>query len=167
MAEQTTPAVEPAIEPTHQDYIDAIQELKSTTVSKDRYDAIVQERNALIKTLSNGGTIEGQSIPTKRTAAEIRSDIFGNGRKPLTPNEYVELSLELREAVLEEDGEDIFVAKGHHVAPTAEDYATSEKVATIYRECLDYANGDSAAFIGELQRRMVDTPMANITKYRR
>lgn len=81
----------------------------------------------------------------------------------------VEKALEFRERVLEETGQDCFVNVSKHSIPTEESYRNAQKTADIYRECLDYANGDNKVFINELQRRMIDTPMANIrnTNYRR
>ena len=40
--------------------------------------------------------------------------------------------------------------------PTDDDVKTAEKVAQVLQECVDYAEGDSAVFTNELQRRMVD-----------
>ena len=42
---------------------------------------------------------------------------------------------------------------GAQISPTAEDVQVAEKVAQIYQECVDYADGDSALFTQELQRR--------------
>jgi hypothetical protein len=40
--------------------------------------------------------------------------------------------------------------------PTDEDVRTAQKVADVLQECVDYAEGDSAVFTNELQRRLVD-----------
>ena len=40
--------------------------------------------------------------------------------------------------------------------PTDDDIKTAEKVANVLQECVDYAEGDSAVFTNELQRRLVD-----------
>lgn len=166
MANETTIAAEVAAEPTHEDYINAIQELKENTVSRDRYEALVKENKSLIQTLANGGTVAGQAVPQKRTVAEIKQDLWGKGKQH-SQTEFMELVLELREAGIEQQGIDSFVAYGHHITPSAADYEAAERISGIYREALDYANGNDEVFINEISRRMVDTPMANINKIRR
>lgn len=163
----TPPAAEPAVENNHQDYIDAIQELKANSVSIDRYNRVVEENKSLIQTLAQGGTLPNAGLPVERSAEEIKKELWGS--EPITSQtKFVELSLELRDAVLRETGEDIYVSTGHYITPNAEAYASAEKSATIYRECLDYANGNDEVFINELSRRMVETPiMANKNKIRR
>ena len=42
-------------------------------------------------------------------------------------------------------------------AKSRSDYEAAERVATVVRECIEYAKGDSAVFTNELQRRTVDT----------
>ena len=54
------------------------------------------------------------------------------------------------------------MSRGANINPTQESYISAQKTADIYRECLDYANGNSQVFINELQRRMVDNPIANM-----
>lgn len=170
MANETITTIEnPEIPetPEYQQYINAIQELRNNTVSKELYNKVVQENNSLINTLTTGGTVVADgNLPKKKTSEECRQALWGKN-PPKTQCEYVERALELRQAVLEETGEDCFVPKGHHLQPSPQAYESGERTARIYRECLDYANGDDEVFINELNRRMVDSPMANIINKRR
>ena len=87
--------------------------------------------------------------------------------KHLSDIEFVEKALEFRDRVLEETGEDCFVSKGHNITPTQESYMAAQRTADIYRECLDYANGDNKVFMNELMRRMPnDGPVAQ-SRYKR
>ena len=87
---------------------------------------------------------------------ELRNELFKENSE-LTNLEFIEKSLKLREALLKEDpSNDIFVARGHNISPTQADYDTAERVAEIYAECVDYANGDSELFTQELMRRTND-----------
>ena len=167
MAEETIITPENTDTPEYQQYINAIQELKNSTVSRELYNRVVQENTSLINTLASGGSVVADAnLPKRKTAQECREALWGKN-PPKTQCDFVERSLELREAVLAETGEDCFVPKGHHIQPSPQSYESGERTARIYRECLDYANGDDEAFINELNRRMVDNPMANIINKRR
>ena len=143
----------------NQHYIDAIAELKANTVSKDKYNKVVEENKNLIKTLIDGGQIEtSQVAPPQKSLEELRKELF-TPKRELSNLEYVTKALELRERVLEETGEDCFVSNGHK-APTQDEYITAQKVADIYKECIEYADGDNERFTAELNRRIVDNPVA-------
>ena len=51
---------------------------------------------------------------------------------------------------------DPFLPIGEQIMPTDQDIQTAQKVADVLQECVDYAEGDSAVFTNELQRRLVD-----------
>ena len=149
----------------NQNYIDAIAEMRRTTVPKVKYDKLAAENKSLLMSLVNGESVSTETPQEpKRPVEEIVKEM----RTAKSDIEYVELALEFRDRVMEDTGDDPFVSRGHSVAPTEESYVQAQKVANVYRECLDYAGGDNKVFMNELQRRMVDSnPMANINKLRR
>lgn len=136
------------------DYVAAIAELKQNSVSKDKYDKLRDENNRLLNSLINGEQIEAP-ITDKPDIQQLRNELFkeDNGLNNL---QYIEKALQLRNALMEKGEPDPFLPVSHHAAPTNEEIATAEKVATIYRECLEYADGDNAVFTNELMRRTVD-----------
>lgn len=156
----------PEIETTEKDYINVIQEMKNSTVSKDKYNELLNENRNLINTLASGGTLSGAEVPTIRSSQEIKKELWGSNKRH-SETEFVELALELREAVLAETGEDCFIPTGHYVTPTAEAYASAQRFADVARECLDYAGGNDEVFSNELSRRLIDTPMANTINTKR
>ena len=147
----------------NQQYIDAIRDLKANSVSKDRYNKLVEENKNLLNSLVNGEQLAtANSTPQEmRTLKDIMNDQKACALKGDQCG-YIEHSLEFRDKLLEETGEDCFVSRGANVTPTEESYRNAQKVADIYKECLDYANGDDKALINELQRRMVESPIANM-----
>lgn len=158
--EQTQPMTEETVQ-DNQQYIDAIRELKATTVSKDQYEKLANENRTLLNSLVNGEQLAAAETPQeKKSLDELRNELF-RPKKELSNLEYVEKALELRERVMEETGEDCFVSQGHNITPTAESYANAQKVADIYKECIDYADGNSEVFTNELMRRMQDNPIVN------
>ena len=135
------------------DYITAIKDLKANSVSKSEYEKLQEENKQLINALANGETITTTVEVEKPSLADLRANLM---KEEQTNLEFVKNALALREAVIEQEGYDPFVPRGSQYAPTAEDEATAQKVADIYQECVDYANGDSQLFTNELQRRMID-----------
>lgn len=135
-------------------YIETIKDLKNNTVSRDAYNKIVQENKQLLDSLVNGNPAAAESIVIdKPSTQELRDKIFG---EELSNLEFIQCALDLRESILNETGEDIFVGRGQNLAPTQADYESAARVAEIYQECIDYAQGDSETFTNELMRRTND-----------
>lgn len=141
------------------DYIEVIQEMKKNTVDIDKYNEKVEENKRLVKALVEGEQLEKDNgLPKKKSAAEIRGELFGENCENLSNLDYWSKALDLREAVLEEGGEDIFLPYGQKIAPTADDVAAVDRVVTGVKSCIEYADGDSQIFTDELQRITVDNP---------
>ena len=140
---------------TAEDYIEAIKNLKQTTVDKTAYDALRSENKKLLESLINGEEIQPQNKVLSESIDELRHDILNNDS--LTNLEYWDKVLKLRSALLKRGDEDPFVPQGQKVSATAADYQTAEKVATIMQEMVDNAEGDPNVFLNEYQRRVKDT----------
>lgn len=137
------------------EYINAINNLKATTVPKTEFEKLQQEKSELLKALVEGKQLPQQETePKHRPIDEIRKDLFEKDNSNL---EYARKTLELRDAVLAETGEDVFLPNGHRIAATEEDIVRADNLATVLRHCVDYAEGDSSLFTQELQRVTVDT----------
>ena len=136
------------------DYINAIQELQNNTVSKELYDKLKDEKQRLLNALVKGEKIEGPAKP-EVNIPELRKKLFDKDAQ-MSNLEFVEKTLELREALLDRGEPDPFLPIGSRIAPTSEEVQQAENVAQIYRDCIDYAQGDSEVFTNELMRRTVD-----------
>lgn len=132
-------------------YIDAIRDLKENSVDRKLYQKLKEERDTLIQSLANGTGFSAEEQVKVRSHAECLEDFLKPTRSQC---EYMEKTLALRDAAIREGQDDPFVAKGHHVQPTAQSYQRAQEIADIYRECLDYAEGDDKVFMNEIQRRM-------------
>lgn len=133
-----------------EDYVAAIKELKQNTVDRSQYDALKAENKKLLDSIVNGGTVEVQETPKLRDPSVIREELFNHEHNNL---DYIKLSLELRSALIAEGKPDPFLPIGAQISPTPDDVEKAQKVAEIYQECIDYADGDSKLFTQELQRR--------------
>lgn len=149
------------IEDNKQDYIAEIQNLRETTVPKDEYNRLREENKRLISSLAKGETIT-QPAP-KPDINELRKRVFDNEHQ--SNLEYWEAVLELRDAVIDSGAPDPFLPQGHKVVPTNEDFECANRVATVVKECIDYADGDSQLFTNELMRRTVEVAPTNRRNY--
>ena len=136
------------------DYIEAIKEMKQNSVTRESYDKLKSENKQLLDALVNGKEIEmKQEEPVD--IAKLRKDLF-NKDGHMSNLEYVSTALKLRDALLEKGERDPFLPYGDKVNLTAEHYDKAETVATVLKECVEFADGDSGIFTAELQRRTKD-----------
>lgn len=134
------------------DYIAAIKELKENSVDRSKYDALKAENKKLLDSIVNGTPVEVK-VENKKSLEELRAAYLKEDQSNL---EYITNTLKLREAIMAEGKPDPFLPIGEQIMPTDNDIATAQKVADVLQECVDYAEGDSAVFTNELQRRLVD-----------
>lgn len=135
------------------DYITAIKELKEKSVSRDEYLKLKQENRQLLDSLVNGKEIEVETKKPEISTEELRDQLF---HRELTNLDYCSKALELRDRIISEGGKDPFLPNGHTYVVQQSDIDTANKVATVMKECVEYADGDAEIFTNELMRRTVD-----------
>ena len=151
MEEKELTSVSGTVEDMTPDYLEAIQTLKQNSVDRSEYDKLKAENKKLLDSIVNGQEVDmGKKMPEGRSIDEIRDDLFNHDHSNL---DYVKKALELRSALIAEGQPDPFLPIGSQIAPTPEDEEKAAKVAAIYQECIDYADGDSKLFTQELMRR--------------
>ena len=133
-------------------YIDALNQLKQNSVDRSKYDALKAENKKLLDSIVNGTEI-AQPVEEKKSIEELRTNYLKEDQNNL---EYITNVLALREALMAEGKPDPFLPIGEQILPTDEDVSKANDVATVLKECVDYAEGDSDVFTNELQRRLVD-----------
>lgn len=161
MAEEKEISVTGTVEDNTQDYLAAIKELKEKSVDRSEYDKLRAENKKLIDAVVNGQPGQEEPVFTKHSKEQIddlRNDLF-NSPKELNNLEYVTKAMELREALMENGEPDPFLPVGKQISPTRDDLEGAEKVAQVYRECIEYADGDSEVFTNELMRRTRDVKL--------
>ena len=143
------------------DPVQAINELKQNSVSKEMYNKVVEEKNKYLKALIDGNQVAEAQPKEPVDIDALRSDLF-SGKKDLSNLEYAQKALELRDALIESQGVDIFVGKGSKLTPTNDDYEAAQRVADTFQQCIDVAQGDSEIFTRELMRLTEDVaPLAS------
>lgn len=163
--DETTNELINTTESTDQNYIDTIKKLKENSVEKDKYNKVIEENKQLLKALTESRPPEQKEEAPKVDIQKLRKELYENEGKGLTNLQYIEKTLELRNALLEETGEDFFVKRTN---ATSADYERAEKTATILQECVDFAKGDTNSFNAELQRRLEEKkPLPQKNNFRR
>lgn len=150
---EPTPAVDTVVEMNNEQYIEAIEELKATTVSKDMYNKLRAENKRLLDSLVSGEGLP-QETKEKPSIDELRKNLFSEA--DMSNLAYVENALALRNSLIEAGERDPFLPYGDKVDLTPEQIASAEKVATALQEMVDFAEGDSGVFTAEYQRRVKD-----------
>ena len=161
MEEEKEISVTGTVEDNTQDYLAAIKELKQNSVDRSEYDKLRAENKKLIDAVVNGQPGQEEQVVVKHSKEqidELRNDLF-NSPKELNNLEYITKAMELREALMENGEPDPFLPVGKQISPTRDDLEGAEKVAQVYRECIDYAEGDSEVFTNELMRRTRDVKL--------
>lgn len=139
-------------------YIEALNQLKQNSVSKEDYMKLKQENKQLLNSLVQGTSIENPSAEKKAVVSTDdlikKYDELSNGQA--SNLEYWETTLALRNRLIEEGRQDPFLPAGHNYVIQQSDVDSANKVATVVQECIDYADGDPSVFTNELQRRTND-----------
>ena len=161
MAEEEKINVTGTVEDNTQDYLAAIKELKENSVNRSEYDKLRAENKRLIDAVVNGQPGQEEQVVVKHSKEQIddlRNDLF-NSPKELNNLEFITKAMELREALMENGEPDPFLPVGKQISPTRDDIEGAEKVAQVYKECIEYAEGDSEVFTNELMRRTRDVKL--------
>ena len=161
MAEEKEISVTGTVEDNTQDYLAAIKELKENSVNRSEYDKLRAENKRLIDAVVNGQPGQEEQVLVKHSKEQIddlRNDLFNSPRE-LNNLEFITKTMELREALMENGEPDPFLPVGKQISPTRDDIEGAEKVAQVYKECIEYAEGDSEVFTNELMRRTRDVKL--------
>ena len=161
MLEEEKVSVTGTVEDNTQDYLAAIKELKQNSVDRSEYEKLRAENKKLIDTVVNGLPGQEEQVVVKHSKEQIddlRNDLFNSPRE-LNNLEFITKTMELREALMENGEPDPFLPVGKQISPTRDDIEGAEKVAQVYKECIEYAEGDSEVFTNELMRRTRDVKL--------
>ena len=161
MLEEKEKDVTGNVEDNTQDYLAAIKELKEKSVDRSEYEKLRAENKKLIDAVVNGQPGQEEQVVVKHSKEQIdalRNDLFNSPRE-LNNLEFITKTMELREALMENGEPDPFLPVGKQISPTRDDIEGAEKVAQVYKECIDYAEGDSEVFTNELMRRTRDVKL--------
>lgn len=153
------------IEEEKEDYIEAIKKMKENSVPKEKYEALKNENKALIEAMVDGKEIQIEGEVEKKSIEELRKNFF---KEDQTNLEVAQNTLALREAIMEQGGQDPFLPFGATAQITQADIDGAEKTAEYLAHCIEVADGNPDVFNTEFQRGLKDArPMQNKFNFRK
>ena len=81
--------------------------------------------------------------------------MFGSASNSLNDLEMVSKMLELRKEIIENEGTDPFLPKGHKVRITDNDKECANRVARVLTECVEDAEGSNRRFMSNVFESIV------------
>lgn len=148
---------------TASDYMEVINDLKKNTVSKEEYDKLREENKMLLKNIANNVPAPSEEEPKQEPVDvdKLREELFNTDNQDMTNLDYITKVMELRKALMDRGERDPFLPSGQNILPTDEDIKTANRVAEVYQNCIDIADGNPDIFTQELQRVTVDVAPQN------
>ena len=134
----------------------ALKEARENSVSKEEFEKLKEENKRLVSDIINGGSGagNGQTItPKEADVKALREKLYGPKSSELNNLDFWKTTLELRNAVIAQEGYDPFLPYGEKIKPTAQDMEKANNVANVVQECIDESNGDSEIFTALLQSK--------------
>ena len=131
----------------------ALKEARENSVPKADYEKHEKENKELVAQIINGeGNVgNGQPTPEKVDIKALREDLYGPKGADLSNLDFWKKTLQLRNAVIEQEGYDPFLPHGAKIKPNEQDVERAEAVAKTVEKCIEEANGNSEVFTALLQ----------------
>lgn len=160
---ETAPVVDNQENGTASDYLEVINDLKKNTVSKEDYEKLREENKMLLNNIANNvGVVDDVQVVEPVDIDKLREELFSSDNQDITNLDYMTKVMELRKALIDRGERDPFLPSGQNILPTDEDIKTANRVAEVFQNCIDVADGNSDIFTQELQRVTVDVvPQVN------
>ena len=140
----------------------ALKEARENTVSVEEYNKLQEENRKLVSEIINGegGAGNGQqATPEKVSIEELRKILYGPQASELSNLDFCKHTLELRDAVIAQEGYDPFLPHGAKIKPTEQDIERADLVAKTIKDCIEKSEGNSEVFTALLQAEITnDTP---------
>ena len=139
----------------------ALKEARENSVPKADYEKLEKENKELVAQIINGeGNVgNGQPTPEKVDIKALREDLYGPKGADLSNLDFWKKTLQLRNAVIEQEGYDPFLPHGAKIKPNEQDVERAEAVAKTVQECIDKSEGSSEVFTALLQQETAnDSP---------
>ena len=133
-----------------QDYIEAIQNLKDNTVSKEQYEKLRAENKKLLNAVLNDQKAEKEEpVETveqlQNDLRKIKSELANAQEKGMSNLEFTSKALKYREKAMKLGLQDPFVPNTP-TGPEENDFRSAERVAEVLQKCVDESKGNPATF---------------------
>lgn len=144
----------------YQKYIDKINELKSNSVDKSKFDELKDENKRLLDAMMNQQEAPKKSTDTtdylseaKKLAAKLHDDDV-----ELNNLEFCRTAVDFRQAMIKSDLGDPFVKISDDANENENSKLWADRVEDVIRQCIDNCDGSSRVFTSLLSERTNDLP---------
>lgn len=151
-----------------QDYIEAIQNLRDNTVSKEQYEKLRAENKKLLNAVLNDQKAEKEEpVETveqlQNDLRAIKSKLANAQEKGMSNLEFTSNALKYREKAMKLGLQDPFVPNTP-TGPEENDFRSAERVAEVLQKCVDEAKGNPATFRNLFEQAVRDDSKIPIKK---
>ena len=151
-----------------EDYVEAIDKLKKTTVSKEDFLKLKEENKKLLNAVLNDQHVDSE--PKTETVEELQKDLRALKKElavaqemGMSNLEFCSKALKYREKAMALGLQDPFVPNSP-TGPDDNDYKSAQKVAERLQQCVDEANGNPAVFRNLFEQSVRDDSKIPIKK---
>ena len=134
-------------QPTPEEVID----IKKNFVRREELEAANKKYDTLVKGILEGQTPDLGGDESKPDISKLRKELY-HSEEQLSNLEVVSKTLQLRQAIIDEGGDDPFLPTFAQASPTQADIDAAQRVAKLLQEAVDKAEGDEAAFNASLNK---------------
>ena len=137
--------MENKLETPDTNYVKIIQDLKRTTVSRDEYNRVLEDNKMLANALATTperkeeSTDDSAKVATDEEVQALRDKLYIQSCGGIGNLDYIETSLDLRDAVLSRGERDPFLPTVEDYVETEEDCEDCQIRAAALRQICDYA----------------------------
>lgn len=130
----------------NQQYIDAINEMRKNSISKDKYDKLLEENKQLINALKEGNQVElVNPDENKPSLQELAEKLCSENFEP-TNAEGWKTALEFRKAMIDAGFRDPFLPNSRNYTYKEEDSARSQLISDTLEKMIDDSQGNPDMF---------------------
>lgn len=167
-------AVEPNPAENQPNILEEIEKVKKDSVPREKFEKLQKELNDVYSKVLKGESLNLPKAPIdkKKRMEELRTCLYGKGieNSNMTNLEYIQKTLELRDLIIENGGDDPFLGiRKRGVGVTEDDYNKAQSIADALKEMVDDAKGSPDALRTIYSQRVVDVvvPQKQNKAYRR
>lgn len=129
----------------NQQYIDAINELRKNSISKDKYEKLQEENKQLIDALKNGGQVEMVQEENKPSLQELAEKLCQEDFEP-TNAEGWKTAIEFRKTMIDAGFRDPFLPNSRNYTYKEEDSARAQLISDTLEKMIDDSQGNPDMF---------------------
>lgn len=141
-------------EKSNLDILKEYEELKKNSVTKEEYEKLKNEYDEAVSNYLSGN-IQETKKEEPVDMAKLRKELYSDSVTNLSDLQFMEKTLKLRDAIMENGGDDPFLGMLKGKAPTTAEREHAKEVAEKMQKMVEDADGSNEAFHIILSQRVI------------